>query len=102
MSRIGKKPISVPEGVKASIVGQKVEITGPKGSREFVATEDVTLRLLDSEISITPRGNSKRSKQQWGMSRTQIANLVEGVTNGLGKSLKFRVSVIELTYKGAI
>ena len=44
MSRIGKKPIGVPEGVKASIVGQKVEITGPKGSREFVATEDVTLR----------------------------------------------------------
>ena len=46
MSRIGKKPIGVPEGVKASIVGQKVEITGPKGSREFVATEDVTLSLI--------------------------------------------------------
>ena len=90
MSRIGKKPIVVPEGVKASIVGQKVEITGPKGSREFVATEDVTLRLLDSEISITPRGNSKRSKQQWGMSRTQIANLVEGVTNGFRKELEIQ------------
>ena len=88
MSRIGKKPIGIPEGVKASINGQKIEVTGPKGSREFVATEDVTLRLLDGEISVTPRGNSKRAKQQWGMSRTQVANLVEGVTNGFKKELE--------------
>ena len=77
MSRIGKKPIDMPEGVKASIIGQKVEVIGPKGSREFVATEDVTVQLTDNQISVIPRGTSKRSRQQWGMSRTQINNLVE-------------------------
>ena len=87
MSRIGKKPIDMPEGVKASIVGQKVEVIGPKGTREFVATEDVTLQLSDNQISVTPRGSSKRARQQWGMSRTQINNLVEGVTNGFKKEL---------------
>ena len=87
MSRIGKKPIDMPEGVKASIVGQKVEVIGPKGTREFVATEDVTLQLSDNQISVFPRGTSKRARQQWGMSRTQISNLVEGVTNGFKKEL---------------
>ena len=87
MSRIGKKPIDMPEGVKASIVGQKVEVIGPKGTREFVATEDVTLQLSDNQISVIPRGTSKRARQQWGMSRTQINNLVEGVTNGFKKEL---------------
>ena len=87
MSRIGKKPIDMPEGVKASIVGQKVEVIGPKGTREFVATEDITLQLSDNQISVIPRGTSKRARQQWGMSRTQINNLVEGVTNGFKKEL---------------
>ncbi len=90
MSRIGKKSVEVPEGVKASIIGQKVEITGPKGTREFTATDDINLQLLENEISVTPRGNSKRAKQQWGMSRTQIANLVEGVTNGFKKELEIQ------------
>lgn len=90
MSRIGKKSIEIPEGVKASIVGQRVEISGPKGSREFTATEDVTVQLVESEISISPRGKSKRAKQQWGMSRTQISNLVEGVTNGFKKELEIQ------------
>ena len=90
MSRIGKKPIDMPEGVKASINGQKVEVIGPKGSREFVATEDVTVQLADNQISVVPRGTSKRSRQQWGMSRTQINNLVEGVTNGFKKELEIQ------------
>ncbi len=90
MSRIGKKSVELPESVRASISGQKVEVTGPKGTREFMATEDVTVKIEDNKISVTPRGNSKRAKQQWGMSRTQIANLVEGVTAGFRKELEIQ------------
>ena len=90
MSRIGKKSVDLPQSVSASINGQKVEVTGPKGTREFMATEDVTIKMEDNKISVMPRGNSKRAKQQWGMSRTQIANLVEGVTAGFRKELEIQ------------
>jgi large subunit ribosomal protein L6 len=76
MSRIGKKPVSLPAGVSAAVSGQSIEVKGPKGTRTFKATDDVTLSVEDNAVKITPRGLSKRSRQQWGMSRTRIANLV--------------------------
>lgn len=88
MSRIGKKPVGLPSGVTASVSGQTVEIKGPKGVRSFTASDDVTLKLEDNAVSVTPRGSSKRARQQWGMSRTQIANLVTGVTDGFKKELE--------------
>jgi large subunit ribosomal protein L6 len=88
MSRIGKKPVGLPSGVTASVSGQTVEIKGPKGVRTFKASDDVTLKVEDNAVSITPRGLSKRARQQWGMSRTQIANLVTGVTEGFKKELE--------------
>lgn len=90
MSRIGKKPVELPSGVTASVSGQTVEIKGPKGVRTFKATDDVTLAVEDNVVKITPRGTSKRARQQWGMSRTQVSNLVEGVTNGFKKELEIR------------
>ena len=53
MSRIGKKPVVIPEGVTASVVGQKINVNGPKGAREFTATDDVTIKLLDGEVLIS-------------------------------------------------
>ena len=88
MSRIGKKPVGLPDGVTASVSGQTVEVKGPKGARTFTATDDVTLSVEDNAVSVTPRGKSKRAKQQWGMSRTQIQNLVTGVTEGFKKELE--------------
>ncbi|HSF91059.1 MAG TPA: 50S ribosomal protein L6 [Paracoccaceae bacterium] len=88
MSRIGKKPVELPSGVTASVSGQTVEIKGPKGVRTFSATDDVTIAVEDNAVSITPRGTSKRARQQWGMSRTQVSNLVQGVTNGFKKELE--------------
>ncbi len=90
MSRIGKKPVDLPSGVTASISGQTVEVKGPKGTRSFTATDDVTIQQEDSALTITPRGQSKRARQQWGMSRTQIANLVTGVTEGFKKELEIQ------------
>ncbi len=88
MSRIGKKPVELPSGVEAIISGQTVTVKGPKGSREFTATDDVTLAVEDGAVTVTPRGSSKRARQQWGMSRTQVQNLVTGVTNGFKKELE--------------
>ena len=88
MSRIGKKAVDLPTGVTATISGQKVEIKGPKGVLSFMATDDVTLTLEDNAVLVRPRGMSKRARQQWGMSRTQIANCVTGVTEGFKKELE--------------
>jgi len=90
MSRIGKKPVELPSGVTASVSGQTIEVKGPKGTRSFSATDDVTLKVEDNVVRITPRGSSKRARQQWGMSRTMVANLVTGVTAGFKKELEIQ------------
>ena len=88
MSRIGKKPVELPSGVTASVSGQTVEVKGPKGTRSFTATDDVTITVDGNIITVKPRGTSKRARQQWGMSRSQVENLVTGVTTGFKKELE--------------
>ncbi|MEM9432304.1 MAG: 50S ribosomal protein L6 [Pseudomonadota bacterium] len=88
MSRIGKKPVDLPSGVTATISGQSVEVKGPKGVRSFTATDDVSITMEENAITVAPRGGSKRARQQWGMSRTMVANLVTGVTDGFKKELE--------------
>lgn len=90
MSRIGKKPVPLPQGVSASISGQSVEVKGPKGTRSFHATDDVTLTMEDGAVKVSPRGTSKRARQQWGMVRSQVENLVTGVTAGFKKELEIQ------------
>ena len=90
MSRIGKKPVPLPQGVTASISGQSVEVKGPKGTRSFHATDDVTLTMEDGAVKVSPRGTSKRARQQWGMVRSQVENLVTGVTTGFKKELEIQ------------
>ncbi len=90
MSRIGKKPVELPSGVSASLSGQTIEVKGPKGVRTFTATDDVTIKIEDNQVSVDPRGKSKRARQQWGMSRTQIENCVTGVTTGFKKELEIQ------------
>ncbi|MDQ2091931.1 50S ribosomal protein L6 [Marimonas arenosa] len=88
MSRIGKRPVELPSGVTASISGQTIEIKGPKDTQSFTATDDVTIAQEDNAITVTPRGKSKRARQQWGMSRTIVANMVQGCTEGFKKELE--------------
>ncbi|MEX0309373.1 MAG: 50S ribosomal protein L6 [Tateyamaria sp.] len=90
MSRIGKKPVDLPSGVSATLSGQTIEVKGPKGTRSFTATDDVTLKVEDNVVTIEPRGKSKRARQQWGMSRTQVQNCVTGVTEGFKKELEIQ------------
>ena len=88
MSRIGKKPVELPSGVTASVSGQTIEVKGPKGTRSFSATDDVTITVEENAVKVTPRGTSKRARQQWGMSRSMVENLIVGVTEGFKKELE--------------
>ena len=90
MSRIGKKPVELPSGVTASVSGQTVEVKGPKGAQTFTATDDVTIAVEDNVVNVSPRGSSKRARQQWGMSRTMVQNMVTGVTDGFKKELEIQ------------
>ena len=90
MSRIGKKPVALPKGVTAEINGQTIEVKGPKGTRSFTATDDVTLALDEGTVTVTPRGTSKRARQQWGMTRSMVENLTVGVSEGFKKELEIQ------------
>ena len=90
MSRIGKKPVALPQGVTAEIKGQTIEVKGPKGARSFTATDDVTLALEEGAVKVTPRGTSKRARQQWGMTRSMVENLTVGVSTGFKKELEIQ------------
>lgn len=90
MSRIGKKPVALPAGVTATVSGQTIEVKGPKDTQSFTATDDVTIVVEDGQVVVTPRGRSKRARQQWGMSRTLIANMVHGANQIFKKELEIR------------
>ena len=88
MSRIGKKPIAVPQGVTASVNGQTVTAKGPKGELKFVVNDEVLVKLEDGEIAVEPRDESKDARSKWGMSRTQISNILSGVKDGFERKLE--------------
>lgn len=90
MSRIGKLPIPLPDGVTASLNGQTIEVKGPKATKSFTATDDVTITIDDGKVSITPRNKTKRARQQWGMSRTVVSNIVDGAKETFKKELEIR------------
>ena len=90
MSRIGKKPVPLTKGVSASVSGQTIQVKGPKGTRSFTATDDVTITIEGETVKVTPRGTSKRARQQWGMTRSMVENLVTGVTTGFKKELEIQ------------
>ena len=90
MSRIGKVPVPLPDGVTATLSGQTLEVKGPKATKSFTATDDVTITIGDGEITVTPRGKSKRARQQWGMTRSVVANAVHGASASFKKELEIR------------
>ncbi len=90
MSRIGKKPVPLPKGVTASLAGRTIEVRGPKGTLSFTATEDVTIEIGEADVRVVPRDATKRARQQWGMSRSMVENLVTGVSQGFRKELEIQ------------
>jgi large subunit ribosomal protein L6 len=89
MSRIGKKPVPVPAGVTATLEGSNLSVKGPKGTLTMsVLDELVRTSVEDGQISIQPVNDSQRSRAAWGMQRTNVLNLVTGVTDGFTKVLE--------------
>jgi large subunit ribosomal protein L6 len=87
-SRIGKRPITVPAGVKIDLNGQTVTVTGPKGTLSRTLRPEVTVALDNGTLLVQPVGESKTARSLHGLSRTLVSNMVEGVTNGFSKTLE--------------
>src|SRR6266516_4358029 len=87
MSRIGRKPVALPKGVTAQIDGHKITVKGPKGEISRTLHEDMTLALDDSTVVVKRPSDESRHKALHGLTRTLVANMVEGFTAGFAKSL---------------
>jgi large subunit ribosomal protein L6 len=88
MSRIGKKAVQVPKGVTATVNGQKVSMKGPKGELSFTAIDAIEVTMDDGAVAVMPRDDSKAARSAWGMSRSMVSNLIEGVTKGYERKLE--------------
>ena len=88
MSRIGKKPVPVPQGVTANVDGQTVTAKGPKGELKFVVNDEVLVKMEDGAVKLDPRDQSKDARSKWGMSRTQVENIMTGVKDGFERKLE--------------
>ncbi|TMJ63968.1 MAG: 50S ribosomal protein L6 [Alphaproteobacteria bacterium] len=88
MSRIGKRPVTVPSGVTASVEGQTVKMKGPKGQLQFVVHDDVEVKFENGEVKVAPRVKTNRAQAMYGTARAQVANLVAGVTKGFERKLE--------------
>lgn len=88
MSRIGKKAVPVPAGVTVSVNGQTVAVKGPKGELKEVLNEQVLVKMQEDGVKVDPIDQTKLARSSWGMSRTLVANMVKGVTDGYTKSLE--------------
>ena len=87
MSRIGKKPVTVPAGVTPTINDGVISVKGPKGTLTMPLREEISYTLEDGGISVQPANDTKRARAFWGMQRTMVQNLVTGVTTGYSKKL---------------
>ena len=88
MSRTGKKPVTIPAGVTATLEGGMVSVKGPKGALSIPMVPEVTYALDDGLLTVRPANETKRSRAFWGMQRTLLQNLVTGVTTGFSKVLE--------------
>jgi len=88
MSRIGKKEILIPTGVEVTINGQEISVKGPKGSLKMVSVSEIAVEKKDNQISFTPKKMDLKSKALWGLTRTLVSNMVEGVTKGFEKKME--------------
>ena len=88
MSRIGKKPIAIPAGVDVKIDGHKVTVKGPKGTLENTFNPEIGIAVEGNEIVVTRPTDDKNHRALHGLTRTLVANMVEGVTNGYSKTLE--------------
>lgn len=88
MSRVGKKPILIPEGVKVKIENQKVEVSGPKGRLSQQIRPEIGIEIKEGKIFVFPKAETKKIKAFWGLVRALLANMIKGVSQGYEKKLE--------------
>lgn len=88
MSRIGKYPVTIPQGVTVEVAGQTVTAKGKVGTLKLALSEEVTAAVAEGKVVVTPRTETKRARVHWGTSRALINNMVSGVSKGFAKSLE--------------
>jgi len=88
MSRIGKKAVAVPSGVTVTIEGQTVTVKGPKGQLAWTVAEEIEVKQDGGELTLSKRQETQRAQAMWGLSRTLVANMVQGVTQGYEQTLE--------------
>ena len=98
MSRIGKQPIPVPDGVQITLDGQDLTVNGKNGELVMRFVDDVLASYSDGQITVAPKDQTKRSRAMWGMQRTLAANLVTGVTEGF----KIDLEINGVGYRAAV
>ncbi len=99
MSRVGKKNIETPKGVDIKVADGQVTVKGPKGELKLILTDEVSVKVENGEVTITPRNaDERRSKAMWGTTRANIQNMVTGVTTGFEKSLE----LVGVGYRAAL
>ena len=101
MSRIGRKPISVPAGVDVTINGRTVRVKGPKGELEHTLAEPITVEREADVLYVNRPNDERRAKELHGLSRTLVANMVVGVTEGYRKSLEINGTGYRVQQKGS-
>lgn len=98
MSRIGKKTIAVPSGVNVTLEGQTVTVKGSKGQLAWTVPEEIAVANENGQLSLTPRDETPRARSMWGLSRTLVSNMVEGVTKGFEENLE----LVGVGYRAAL
>ncbi|MCI6583906.1 MAG: 50S ribosomal protein L6 [Mobiluncus porci] len=101
MSRIGRMPVEIPAGVEVNINGQEVSVKGPKGTLTRTVANPITAKVEGNEILVTRADEERESRSLHGLTRTLLANMVEGVTNGYTKVLEIQGTGYRVTQKGA-
>jgi large subunit ribosomal protein L6 len=90
MSRLGKKPIAIPDGVDIKISGQNISVKGPKGALDFYFHWDVEVKQEGKEIQVSVKKITKQTKALWGLTRVLVSNMIEGTTKGFEKQLELQ------------
>ena len=98
MSRVGKNPVAIPEGVDVAVAGNEVKVKGKLGELAAVLTADVDIAVADRQVVVTPRNAGKRARSMWGTSRSVIDNMITGVSEGF----KIVLEIQGVGYRAAV
>lgn len=98
MSRIGKKAVAVPSGVQVTLDGQRIAVKGPKGQLAHTVADEIQVANENGELTFQPRDDSQRARGMWGLSRTLVGNMVDGVTKGFETKLE----LVGVGYRAAL